>query len=215
MSRIAPSRIAPSRIASAILVLLIASSAGFARDYGDVDKVNGGISIEDNSTAGTLETVNGGIKVSANAQVGSIETVNGGINVGRRSVVSGNVEAVNGGVRLHAGTQVQGRVENVNGGVSAIASTIGGGIGTVNGEIVLDQGTQVRGGIHVEKPHGWGNLIQLGDSKLPRVVIGRNSIVQGELRFDREVRLYVHQTARIGRVTGATATRYNTDEAPR
>ncbi len=197
MSRIAPSRIAPSRIASAIFVLLIASSAGFARDYGDVDKVNGGISIEDNSTAGTLETVNGGI------------------NVGRRSVVSGNVEAVNGGVRLHAGTQVQGRVENVNGGVSAIASTIGGGIGTVTGEIVLDQGTQVRGGIHVEKPHGWGNLIQLGDSKPPRVVIGRNSIVQSELRFDREVRLYVHQTARIGRVTGATATRYNTDEAPR
>ncbi|MEO6065882.1 MAG: hypothetical protein ABIP49_08915 [Lysobacterales bacterium] len=222
-----------SRITSIALVLLIGSNAGFARDYGDVDKVNGGISIEDNSTAGTLETVNGGIsvgdnvrahaletvnggiKVGANTQVGLIETVNGGINVGRRSVVSGNVEAVNGGVRLHAGAKVHGRVENVNGGVTAIASTIGGGIGTVNGEIVLDQGTQVRGGIHVEKPRGWGNLIQFGDSKPPRVVIGRNSIVQGELRFDREVRLYVHQTARIGRVTGATATPYNTDEAPR
>lgn len=220
------------RIALATFAMLIASSAGFARDYGDVDKVNGGISIETGSTAGkletvnggisvgdnvrarALETVNGGIKVGANAQVGSIETVNGGINIGRRTVVSGDVDAVNGGVRMQAGAQVQGHVENVNGGVVAIASVIGGGIGTVNGEIFLDQGTRVGGGIHVEKPHGWGNLIQFGDSKPPRVVVGRNSIVEGELRFDREVRLYVHQTARIGKVTGATATRYNSDKAP-
>ena len=222
-----------SRIAQVTLVLLIASSAAFARDYGDVDKVNGGISIEDGSTAGTLETVNGGIsvgdnvrahsletvnggiRVGANGQVGSIETVNGGITVGLRTVVAGDVDAVNGGVKLQPGAQVQGHVENVNGGVVATGSTIGGRIGTVNGEIILDQGTQVRGGIHVEKPHGWGSLIQFGDSKPPRVVIGRNCIVEGELRFDREVRLYVHQTARIGRVTGATATRYNSDEAPR
>jgi len=200
---------------AASFLLFLASSAVFARDYGDVDKINGGISIEAGSTAGTLETVNGGIKVGANAEVGSIETVNGGITVGRRTRVSGDVAAVNGGVRMQAGASVGGHVENVNGGVTAIGTRIGGGIKTVNGEIVLDQGTQVKGGVHVEKPSGWGNLIQFGDSKPPRVVVGRNSIVEGELRFDREVRLYVHQTARIGRVTGATATRYNTDEAPR
>lgn len=222
-----------SRIAFAASLLFLASGAALARDYGDVDKINGGISIEAGSTAGTLETVNGGIsvgdnarartletvnggiKVGANAQVGSIETVNGGITIGRRTKVAGDVDAVNGGVRLQAGAEVGGHVENVNGGVNAVGSRIGGGIKTVNGEILLDQGTQVKGGLHVEKPSGWGNLIQFGDSKPPRVVVGRNSIVEGELRFDREVRLFVHQTARIGRVTGATATRYNTDEAPR
>ncbi len=222
-----------SRIAQFTFVLLVASSVVSAREYGDVDKVNGGISIEDNSTAGTLETVNGGIslgdnvrahaletvnggiRIGANGKVGSIETVNGGITIGRRTVVAGDVDAVNGGVKLQAGAKVEGHVENVNGGVVAVGSTIGRGITTVNGEILLDQGTQVRGGIHVEKPHGWGNLIQFGDSKPPRVVVGRNSIVDGELKFDREVRLYVHQTARIGHVTGATPTRYTSDEAPR
>ncbi len=222
-----------NRTALFTLVLLTASSVGFARDYGDVDKINGGISIDDDSTAGTLETVNGGIsvgdnvraraletvnggiKIGANGQVDSIETVNGGISIGRRTVVSGDVESVNGGVRLQAGASVQGHVENVNGGVTAVGSTIGGGIATVNGEIVLDQGTRVKGGIRVEKPKGWGNLIQWGDNKPPRVVIGRHSIVEGDLVFEREVRLFVHQTARIGRVTGATATRYSTDEAPR
>jgi hypothetical protein len=64
----------------------------------------------------------------------------------------------------------------------------------------------VRGGIHVEKPHGFS----FGRSRTPRIVIGPNAVVDGELRFDRTVELFVHQTAKIGPVTGATAQSWTT-----
>jgi hypothetical protein len=38
--------------------------------------------------------------------------------------------------------------------------------------------------------------------------------VSGPLVFKREVKLYVHATARVGEVRGATAVRYEGDDAP-
>jgi hypothetical protein len=49
----------------------------------------------------------------------------------------------------------------------------------------------------------------------PRIVIGPNAVVEGPLVFKREVNLYVHRTARIGQVTGATAVRYDGATAPK
>jgi hypothetical protein len=69
----------------------------------------------------------------------------------------------------------------------------------------------VHGGILVEKPHGFG--IHWGKESKPRIVIGPNAVVEGELRFEREVELFVHSTAKIGKVTGATAQTY-TDALP-
>jgi hypothetical protein len=69
----------------------------------------------------------------------------------------------------------------------------------------------VRGGILVQKPSsGWWNS---GKERLPRIVVGPNSVVEGPLVFEREVELFVHTTAKIGPVTGATAQAY-TDELP-
>jgi len=45
------------------------------------------------------------------------------------------------------------------------------------------------------------------------VVIGPNAVVDGELRFEREVELFVHPSAKIGKVIGATAKPY-TDTLP-
>lgn len=67
----------------------------------------------------------------------------------------------------------------------------------------------MQGGIKVEKPTG----INLGKQRVPRIVIGPRATVNGELRFEREVELFVHTSAKIGRVTGATAQPY-TDTLP-
>jgi len=45
-------------------------------------------------------------------------------------------------------------------------------------------------------------------SRTPRIVIGPNAVVDGELRFERQVELFVHPTAKIGTVTGASAKPY-------
>jgi hypothetical protein len=68
----------------------------------------------------------------------------------------------------------------------------------------------VAGGIKVEKPSGWS----WGKQRPPRVVIGPNSVVEGELVFEREVELFVHATATVGKITGATATRYEGASPP-
>jgi hypothetical protein len=67
----------------------------------------------------------------------------------------------------------------------------------------------VHGGILIEKPHG----LHFGRMRIPRVVIGPDATVQGELRFEREVELFVHPSARIGPVVGAKAQSW-TDKLP-
>jgi hypothetical protein len=83
---------------------------------------------------------------------------------------------------------------------------VAGKLETVSGDITVGAKSVVRGGIHVDKQHG----MSWGHKRIPRIVIGPNAEVQGELRFDREVELFVHPTARIGHVTGATAQTWTT-----
>ena len=68
---------------------------------------------------------------------------------------------------------------------------------------IPEAGSVVRGDLVVKDstPSETGNP--------PRIVIGPKSQILGELRFERDVRLYVHESARIGRVTGAEPVRYS------
>ena len=47
------------------------------------------------------------------------------------------------------------------------------------------------------------------------VVIGPNAVVDGPLVFEREVKLYVHGSARTGKITGASAIRFDTPTPPK
>jgi hypothetical protein len=68
----------------------------------------------------------------------------------------------------------------------------------------------VVGGIKVDKPSGWS----WGKQRPPRIVIGPDSEVGGELVFEREVELYVHSSAKTGAIRGAEAIRYDTPTPP-
>lgn len=177
------------------------------------ETVNGGISIDDDARVGSAEAVNGGISLGTGASARSVETVNGGIRLDSRARVEHDVETVNGGIKLDEQSGVGGNAETVNGAISLIAAEVGGKIITTNGDITLARGATVRGGILVEKPQGnwWNN----SDNRKPRVVIGANSTVGGTLVFEREVELFVHSTAKIGTVTGATAQPFTDTLPPR
>jgi len=134
--------------------------------------------------------------------------------VGSRARIDGAIKTVNGGIFVDRGGQVQRGIETVNGAIGVVDTDLGGGIETVNGDITVGVGSHVMGGIRVEKPgKSWG--VRLGKPKVPRVVIGPNAVVEGALVFEREVTLYVHQSARIGAVSGATAQRYNSASPPK
>lgn len=179
--------------------------------YGNLETVNGSIRVEAGAQAGHVETVNGGVHVEANARTGALETVNGAIRVGAGSALGGNVETVNGGVFIDRGSSVAGAIETVNGAIGLVDTDVGGGISTVNGDITVGVGSHVRGGLHVEKQPQW---LGMGIRRKPRIVIGPNARVDGALTFERDVVLYVHDTASTGAITGAQAVRFSTPTPP-
>ena len=208
---------------AAALSLALASTA-FARGI-DVDKVNGSIHIENGQQAGELSTVNGGIRVDSgataekvstvnggielgdNVTVDSVETVNGGIELGQGARVARTIEAVNGHIQLARGADVAGKASNVNGRIELDAAHIGGGIETVSGDVEIGANSHVEGGLLVDTPHGFS----WGKNKNPRIVIGPHAVVDGTLEFRRDVDLYVSDTAKVGTITGATASKFSGD----
>lgn len=179
--------------------------------YGQLETVNGSIQIGAGAQTGDVETVNGSIRVAENARTGSLETVNGAIRVGGGATVAGRVETVNGGVFIDRGSAVQASIETVNGSIGLVDTDVGGGIETVNGDVTIGVGSHVRGGLRVPKSTQW---LGIGKRRVPRIVIGPDARVDGPLVFEREVALYVHDTARTGAITGAQPIRFSTATPP-
>jgi DUF4097 and DUF4098 domain-containing protein YvlB len=177
--------------------------------YGDLETVNGSIRIEDGATVEEASTVNGAIQGGDDVTSRSIDTVNGAIRFGRNAKVSGRVESVNGGLFFDRGSAVRDGLSNVNGAIGLVGTEVGGDVETVMGDITVGADSHVKGRIHVEKPNNHGFNWSSRHRDPPRIVIGPNAVVDGPLVFEREVALYVHDSARIGAVTGATAKRYS------
>lgn len=177
------------------------------------ETVNGGITIQDRARVGSAETVNGGITLGEGARAGSLEAVNGGIRLAKGARVDRDIEAVNGGIRADEQAEVVGDIENVNGAITLRGAQVGGNVTTTNGDIVLSGGARIDGGILVEKPTG--NWWKSEDKRVPRIVIGANSVVAGSLVFEHEVELFVHPTAKTGPITGATAQSFTDTLPPR
>ena len=188
----------------------ITAEAGQA--YGDLETVNGSIRIETGATLEDAETVNGSIKADDRIQADSLATVNGSIRVGADARIAGDVETVNGSVFIDRGGQLH-AVSTVNGAIGLVDSDLSGGIETVHGDITVGAGSHVRGGILVEKPTG-NHWFSTGKRKPPRIIVGPDARVEGPLVFEHDVKLYVHRTATVGTIRGATAVRYDGDRAP-
>lgn len=190
----------------------ITAEAGKA--YGDLETVNGSIRFEDGAHARDAQTVNGSIKIGDDIEAENIGTVNGSIRIGTQARIGGGIETVNGGIFVDRGGHVAKGIETVNGAIGIVATELGGNIETVNGDITVGVDSHVHGGVKVNKPTSNWMPIEFGSKRKPRIVIGPNAVVDGDLVFEREVTLYVHKSARIGKVTGATPTAFDTPRAP-
>ena len=187
----------------------IVAEAG--RGYGDLDTVNGDIQIAAGIHTGSADTVNGDIEIGAAAQVGELSTVNGSVKTAAEVRVGGDIDTVNGSVFIDRGSEVNGDVETVNGSIGLVSTRVRGDIETVAGDITVGIGSHVEGGIHISRP---GFSLPFKQPRKPRVVIGPNAVVAGSLSFEREVVLYVHSSATIGKVTGASVQRFDSEVAP-
>jgi hypothetical protein len=179
---------------------------------GEAETVNGGIDIDTDATVTAAKTVNGGVHLGAHATASSLTTVNGPITLDAGARTTGTVESVNGGLTLHEGSEVGGSLENVNGKIELNSAHVSGGIKTVNGSMDITGSSRVEHGILVQKAST--DLIHFGKDDVPRVVIGPGATVEGELRFERVVQLYVSDRATIGPVVGATVIRFSGNAPP-
>jgi len=165
----------------------------------EVSTVNGTIRVGDNAVLGDVSTVNGALKIGSGVRAESLGTVNGAIDVDRDASIEDDIETVNGSIEIAANSAVGGGVSNVNGRIEVESSQIGRDLSTVNGDVYLDNGTVLRGDLLVEKPGGWG---WNNNKRKPRIVIGENSKVLGTIRLEREVDLYISDSAEVGGVAG-------------
>lgn len=178
---------------------------------GNVDTVNGAISIDEKAAFGNADTVNGDIFVGAHATGTSAKTVNGNVTLDSGARIDGEIASVNGLLTLNDGAEVTGPLGNVNGGISLTNAHAAKGIVTINGDISILGTSKVEGGLRV-KTLSVGVLSY--DKSVPRIIIGPGATVQGELRFDRKVKLYVSDKASIGTVSGATPIAFSGDTPP-
>ena len=167
---------------------------------GNLKTVNGTIRVDVGATIEKASTVNGGVRVSDKVKCESLSTVNGSVKVGEGASVDGGLSAVNGRIVINSGTGVADDVTNVNGQIELTGAEVGGNIETVNGDISLKDQSVVKGNIVVEKNSGWG----WGKSKKrkPRIVIGPGSRVEGKIDLEREVELFISETAEVGSIEG-------------
>lgn len=167
---------------------------------GNVKTVNGAIRVDTGARIESASTVNGGVRIADNVQSDSLATVNGSIKVGESATVGGAVEAVNGGIALNRNSTVALDISNVNGAISLSGTAVGGDVSTVTGDVSIVDGSVVKGDLIVEKPSGWG--WGKGKRRKPKIVIGPGSRVAGTIELEREVELYISQTAEVGGVGG-------------
>jgi DUF4097 and DUF4098 domain-containing protein YvlB len=175
----------------------------------DARTVNGSVHVDDNATVSSATTVNGSVRLGAHATAASMKTVNGAISLGDGARVSGKAGSVNGDLTLGNNSEVAGSLTNVNGKISLSSAHVAGGIRTVNGNISIMGTSHVEGGILVEKP----NSIMFNNED-PVIVIGPGAVIQGEMKFERKVKLYVSDKATIGTVSGATPIAFSGETPP-
>ena len=165
---------------------------------GVVKTVNGSVRIDDGARIEVASTVNGRISVGDNVHSEDLKTVNGAIRVGSAVTVDGSIQTTNGKITIEDGTTVSEDVANTNGRIELDGTKVSGDVATVSGDIDLNRGTSVGGDLIVRKPSNWG----WGKKDKPRVVVGPEVEISGKLVLEREVELFVSDSARIGGIEG-------------
>ena len=167
---------------------------------GDLSTVNGTIRIDDDVRLDDAETVNGALRVGNGVTAARLETVNGSIRVGERGRIEDGIEAVNGRIEANGGTVIGSGVSNVNGEIELSGAEVGGDVSTVNGDVLLNDGTTVLGDVVIEKAKRWN----WGSKRLrkPKVIVGPGSRIDGEVVAEREIELYISESAQVGGVRG-------------
>lgn len=175
----------------------------------DVRSTNGRITIEDGAVARNVTSTNGRVVIGgSNSRVTDIDTVNGRISAENGGQIDGTVEAVNGRVEF-INAAIGRSIRTANGSIHLYSVTVGENVETRNGDIRLEN-TVVENDLIIRKRRPSGLLDFLSGSWTDQeIVIGPGTEIKGTLLASSEIDLYVHSTAKINNVIGATPVTYS------
>lgn len=166
---------------------------------GDVSSVNGNIELDEGAKVGNIKSVNGSIRLAERSSAGNLDSVNGSLRMGP-GATSGGIRLVNGSLDAGADARVSGDAFLVNGSAELFGATVDGDLETYSGNMLVTDASTVSGSIRVKKPKG-----VFDSSDKPRIVIGPNSVVEGGVVAEVEIKLFVHESASVESVQGAEA----------
>lgn len=165
---------------------------------GDLRTVNGDAEVGAGSRLHDLSVVNGRVRIADGVQLGRVACVNGDVTLGMRVKAGGDVATVNGRLQVGGGSIVDGDARTVNGPLELRGATVRGAVENHAGDVRLLDGTLVEGDLRLAPPDQPGRP----DPQPDVIVIGVGAQVRGTVRAERPVRLFVHPSARLGKVEG-------------
>lgn len=174
-----------------------------------VRTVSGDITIDSGATVGSVANTSGNIQVGNNAKLAGVKSVSGNIRLGTDAQVGGDVAAVSGNIFADRGTHITGDIASVSGSIGLVQTQLDGGITFATSDLTVGVGSHVKGRIYLKKPT-FSHL-----DHPPRIVIGPNAVVDGDLDFELPVQLYVHSSAKTGKITGATPIPFSSATPPK
>jgi hypothetical protein len=175
----------------------------------DIHTVNGRVVLERGASARSVSTVNGRVQVEGQGSfAGSVDTVNGRISVTHGGEIGGSATTVNGRIDLD-NVAIGRNVESSNGSINLFDVTVGENVETRNGDVRLENSV-VEQDLIIHSRYRV-SLLWLIDIKRdePEIIVGPGSEIKGSLIARTDVRLYVHESASIGNIVGATPVIYS------
>ncbi len=166
---------------------------------GDISSVNGTVDIDDGAEVANIKSVNGSIRVGEGAIAGNIDSVNGNTRLLPDSRTTG-IRLVNGSLDAEKGTHIMGSAFLVNGTMELFGAMVDGDLETYSGNMLVTDSSKVAGNIFVKKPKG-----TFSNTDKPRIIIGPDSEVAGGIIAERDIHLFVHDSATVGSIEGAAA----------
>jgi DUF4097 and DUF4098 domain-containing protein YvlB len=192
---------------------------------GRIDTGSGSVRMGADAQARVIDTGSGSIRLASGARTEAIDTGSGSIRGADRVLIDGDIDTGSGAVELGSGSTVRGNIDTGSGSVELTGVIVEGKIDTgsgditlidcqlrddlvsTRGEVKLEGSTHVGGDLIIRKSKCWGFC--WGENEPTRVVVGAGASVAGEIRSERETELWVHQSARIGKVSGAEVKRFS------
>ena len=125
-------------------------------------------------------------------------------SLGPRASVAGDVSTIAGNIHIAAGARISGKVSTIAGKIELNGCRIDGPVHLTKGALHTRDAVTISGGIVLKRDRSFGD-----DDETPAIDIGPGAdIASIEIKPKAEVDLRISRDARVGKITGATATYY-------